>query len=71
MQDKDGQLCGVLVRDKLSKRTSEVYARQVRFSLWASSFRCSAMATLAQFAEPQSIGRQASNSGTIMQCSQC
>ena len=31
MQDKDGQLCGAIVRDKLSKRTTEVYARQVCF----------------------------------------
>ena len=31
-QDKDGQLCGAVVRDKLSKRTTEVYARQVRYA---------------------------------------
>ena len=37
MQDKDGQLCGAIVRDNLSKRTTEVYARQVRFSpCWSS-----------------------------------
>ena len=32
-QDREGKLCGAVVRDKLTKRATEVYARQVRTCL--------------------------------------
>ena len=68
MQDKDGQLCGAVVRDNLSKRTTEVYARQVCFSPLApslgSSYSVRARAFEAQLCVHSPVRRRSQQTAT-------